>query len=80
MESRTQKLQAKARHKALKKVAVYKRVFASPDGKVVLDDLKAAFNQKLNVMGDPFATHVRVGNHEVLQYIEEIMEVEEDVG
>ncbi len=32
----------------------------------------------INVPGDPFGTHVRVGNIEVLQYINEIMEVEED--
>lgn len=66
------------RQKALKKVACYKRLFKTPDGKKVLDDLTAAFDQKLNVPGDPFETHVRVGNHEVLQYIKQIMEVEED--
>ena len=68
------------RGKALKKVACYQRVFKSPDGKKVLDDLNAAFTQALNVPGDPFATPVRVGNNEVLQYIKEIMEVEADAG
>ena len=66
------------RFKALKKVACYKRVFTSPDGKVVWDDLSAAFEGKINVPGDSHATHVRVGNYEVLQYIQEILEVEED--
>lgn len=73
-----QRVIAEARTKALKKVNVYKRLFSSPDGKIVRDDLIAAFDQKLNVPGDPFATHVRVGNYEVLQYIKEIMEVEEN--
>ena len=66
------------RGKALKKVACYQRVFKTPDGKKVLEDLKAAFEQELNVPGDPFQTHVRVGNYEVIQYIKQIMEVEAD--
>ncbi len=70
---------AAARAKALKKVNVYKRLFTSPDGKVVLNDLIEAFDQELNVPGDSHGTHVRVGNYEVIQYIKQIMEVEEDV-
>ena len=66
------------RGKALKKVNVYQRLFKTPDGKVVLDDLTAAFDQALNVPGDSHGTHVRVGNYEVLQYIKQIMEVEAD--
>jgi hypothetical protein len=74
--SRKDRLVAEALAKALKKVSCYKRVFTSPDGKVVLEDLKSAFDQRLNVPGDSHGTHVRVGNYEVLQYIKEIMEVE----
>lgn len=65
------------KQQALRKAAAYKRLFTSPDGKVVLKDLQFAFNQKLNVPGDPFASHVRIGNYEVLQYITEIMEIED---
>jgi hypothetical protein len=77
-DNRKAELQQKARNKALKKVGSYKRLFTSPDGKVVLDDLKAAFDQELNVPGDSHGTHVRVGNYEVLQYIKEIMEIEDN--
>ncbi len=70
---------AAARAKALKKVNVYKRLFTSPDGKVVLNDLIEAFDQELNVPGDSHGSHVRIGNYEVIQYIKQIMEVEEDV-
>lgn len=80
MDKRKEELRAKARAKALKKVSCYKRLFTSPDGVIVLKDLEEAFDQRLNVPGDSHGTHVRVGNYEVLQYIKEIMEVEEDAG
>lgn len=76
--ARTERLKSEARARALNRISVYRRLFRSPDGIVVLNDLKEAFYQKLNVPGDPFQTHVRVGNHEVLQYIKDIMEIDTD--
>jgi hypothetical protein len=76
VDNRQKELQSTARIKALKKVSAYKRLFSSPDGIVVMKDLEAAFDQALNVPGDSHATHVRVGNYEVLQYIKQILEIE----
>ena len=68
-----------ARNRAIKKASAFKRLFSTPDGKAVLGELKIVFEEpKINVPGDPFATHVRVGQLEVLQYITEVMGVETD--
>ena len=68
-----------ARNRAIKKASAFERLFNTPDGKAVLTELKIVFEEpKINIMGDPFATHVRVGNLEVLQYIAEVMEVNTD--
>ena len=67
------------RQQALKKAAAYQRLFTSPDGKVVLADLEAEFrDRELHVSGDSHATHVRVGEFNVIKYIHTVMEVETD--
>lgn len=68
-----------ARNRAIKKASAFKRLFGTPDGKKVLEELSIVFGEpKINVPGDAFATHVRVGQLEVLQYIHEVMEVTTD--
>ena len=67
------------RARALKRVGIFKRAFSTPDGKKALKELVDEFGSSaINIPGDPFGTHVRVGNIEVLRYIHDIMEVEED--
>ena len=74
-----EELRNKARARDNKKAACYQRVFTSPDGKVVLDDLAAEFRlSEMHVKGDSYATHVRVGEFRVLQYIQAVMEVDTD--
>ena len=74
--SRKQRLIGEAKAKALKKANAYQRLFGSPDGKIVLGDLLEQFDRKLHVPGDPHSTHVRVGEYGVLQYIQDILELE----
>ena len=70
---------AEARKRALNRTALYNRVFKSPDGMKVLQDLKEMFVERRSfVPGDPYETHLRVGHVEVLQYIIEIMEANKD--
>lgn len=68
-----------ARATALEKARAYKRLFNTPDGRVVLKDLAEEFARSgLNAPGDPFLTHVRVGEHGVIQYIHNVMEAATD--
>ena len=69
---------AKARAKALKKASAYQRLFKSPDGKVVLKDLEEEFERELHVPGDPYGTHIRVGQYDVIKYIRIVMGVNTD--
>lgn len=63
---------------AAEKQRAFKRLFKTPDGKVVLENLRDEFARvKLNVPGDSHSSHVRIGNYEVVQYIETIMESED---
>jgi hypothetical protein len=66
------------RSKSLQRINnAYNRCFASEDGKVVLDNLKAyfrmnrpAFERSLNQAYDPVAAALRDGQREVLLFIE----------
>ena len=77
-KTRKERLVGEAKARALKKAGAYQRLFGTPDGMVVLNDLRETFGGKLHVPGDPHGTSVRVGEFGVLQYIDEVMEVDTD--
>lgn len=73
----------KARDIIKRKYASYKNLFATPDGKAVLEDLERQFGgttlRKNNGVIDPNASIAAAGCREVLLYIENIIKVEEPV-
>lgn len=62
----------------LKRKAIrFNQVFGTVEGKKVLDDLKQEFARfgSLHVPGDPYATHVRVGEAAVIEYINRMIQI-----
>jgi hypothetical protein len=53
---------------------LYKQVFDTPDGKKVLADLVARFEDRTSIVpGDPYATHAKEGAREVILFIKHRM-------
>lgn len=57
--------------------AAYERLALTPDGKLILNDLRLGFDGELLVLGDPYATHANVGANGVLKYIETMITPDE---
>lgn len=58
-----------------RRVAVYKRLFNSPDGKIVLEDLEERFfNEELFIKGDSHSTTYNVGLRDAVRYIKSSIE------
>ena len=71
---------ARIRTEALEKARAYKRLFESPDGKEVLDDLKRAFRDPDLHNEHAHYTHVRAGEMNVIGYIEDVINLKtEDI-
>lgn len=66
-----------ARVRLDRKRAAYHALFSTPNGKVVLEDLRAAFGQSTLKKGtdglDPYASIASAGSREVVLYIEFMM-------
>lgn len=55
--------------------APYALVFSSPEGQAVLKDLQQRFKDcDLQVPNDPYGTHVNLGGHKLVVFIERSIE------
>ena len=65
-----------------KKKAAYQRLFSSPDAEMVLYDLNEVFNKstlkKQGGVVDSYASIAAAGSREVLLYIDNMMETDND--
>jgi hypothetical protein len=52
---------------------MYKRVFISPAGQDVLDDLEATYDGNLAVTGDTHRTYYNLGQRDVVRYIKALI-------
>lgn len=65
-----------AREKYRDKAISFFNLFNTPDGKVVLDELKEQFVDRTSIVpGDPYATHANEGAREVILFINQMMEI-----
>lgn len=67
-----QKLQ-KRREEALRRLAVYQQLFETPQGKEVLEDLRRTFEEPDIDKPEPHKTFVRVGEVNVIRYIDRVL-------
>lgn len=80
MNDKVKASQRKAREEAYKKAHMYKKLFESKEGKIVLQDLKEEFDMKPLTSEWPHYTHVRAGHLEVMRYIEDVLSVDTTIG
>lgn len=58
----------------LRLAQTYHRVFGTPEGRTVLQHLREVFmEQERFVPGDPYHTHVRVGEGRVIQHMDAML-------
>ncbi len=67
-----------ARQKLYRETKPYRIMFATPDGKAILEDLKREFDPRELCGTDPHITVVRAACRDVVRYIETMINFEVD--
>lgn len=68
----------KRKEQALRRVAVYQKLFSTAEGNIILDDLEKTFDSPPLVKSNEGShyTSVRVGELNVIRYIKEVLKVD----
>ena len=66
----------KLRQEALRKAAIYQKLFDTVEGREILADLEREFENRTLAHEKPHLMHMRVGELNVVRYIKSVLQVD----